>query len=128
MGGQVDLMFDNLTAAIGHHPQRKAARAGGDHEHALPRAARPAHDAGSRIPGYEVTAWFGIMLPKGAPKDIVLRINGEVNKALVQADMKERLCSRARSQPRGPEQFGSFIHDEVVKWAKVVKASGAKVE
>ena len=81
------------------------------------------------IPGYEVTAWFGIMLPKGAPKDVVLRINGEVNKALVQADMKERLLQQgAIATAWSPEQFGAFIHDEVVKWAKVVKASGAKVE
>jgi tripartite-type tricarboxylate transporter receptor subunit TctC len=47
-----------------------------------------------RRPGYEVTAWFGIMLPKGAPKDIVLRINAEANKALVQADMKEKLLQQ----------------------------------
>jgi tripartite-type tricarboxylate transporter receptor subunit TctC len=81
------------------------------------------------VPGYEVTAWFGIMLPKGAPKEVISRINGEVNKALLQADMKEKLLQQgALATAWTPQEFGSFIHDEVVKWGKVVKASGAKVE
>jgi len=129
MGGQVDLMFDNLTAAIGH------IRSGKLRALAVTTTARypelpdlpTMQEAG--VPGYEVTAWFGIMLPKGAPKGVISRINGEVNKALLQADMKEKLLQQgALATAWTPQEFGSFIHDEVVKWGKVVKASGAKVE
>ena len=129
MGGQVDLMFDNLTAAIGH------IRSGKLRALAVTTTARypelpdlpTMQEAG--VPGYEVTAWFGIMLPKGAPKDAISRINAEVNKALLQADMKEKLLQQgALATALTPQEFGSFIHDEVVKWGKVVKASGAKVE
>src|SRR5205809_478038 len=71
----------------------------------------------------------GEMFKMMTGEDIVLRINGEVNKALVQAEMRERLLQQgAIATAWTPEQFGSFIHDEVVKWAKVVRASGAKVE
>ena len=129
MGGQVDLMFDNLTAAIGHIRSGKLRALAVTTSTRYPELPDLPTMQEAGIPGYEVTAWFGIMLPKGAPKDIVLRINGEVNKALVQADMKERLLQQgAIATAWTPEQFGSFIHDEVVKWAKVVKASGAKVE
>src|SRR6266513_1700099 len=129
MGGQVDLMFDNLTAAIGHIRSGKLRALAVTTSTRYPELPDLPTMQEAGIPGYEVTAWFGIMLPKGAPKDIVLRINGEVNKALVQAEMRERLLQQgAIATAWTPEQFGSFIHDEVVKWAKVVRASGAKVE
>jgi tripartite-type tricarboxylate transporter receptor subunit TctC len=81
------------------------------------------------VPGYEATAWFGIVAPNSTPRDVVMRINGEVNKALVQGDVKEKLAQQgALARAWTPEQFGEFIHNEIVKWAKVVKASGAKVE
>jgi tripartite-type tricarboxylate transporter receptor subunit TctC len=81
------------------------------------------------VPGYEATAWFGIVAPTGTPRDAVMRINGEVNKALGQPDVVEKLKQQgALARPWTPEQFGAFIPDEIAKWAKVVKASGAKVD
>jgi tripartite-type tricarboxylate transporter receptor subunit TctC len=129
IGGQVDVMFDNLTSSIGH------IRSGRLRALAITSATRypelpelpTMQEAG--VPGYEATAWFGIVVPKGTPRDVIARINGEVNKALAQPDVKEKLAQQgALARAWTPEQFGDFIHNEVVKWGKVVKASGAKVE
>jgi tripartite-type tricarboxylate transporter receptor subunit TctC len=129
IGGQVDVMFDNLTSSIGF------IRSGKLRALAITSATRypelpdlpTMQEAG--VPGYEATAWFGIVAPRGISRDVVLRINGEVNKALVQPDVREKLAQQgAVATPMTPEQFGTFIHNEVVKWGKVVKASGAKVE
>jgi tripartite-type tricarboxylate transporter receptor subunit TctC len=129
IGGQVDVMFDNLTSSIGF------IRSGKLRALAITSAARypelpdlpTMQEAG--VPGYEATAWFGILAPKGVPRNVAMRINGEVNKALAQPDVKEKLAQQgAVATPMTPEQFGAFIHNEVVKWGKVVKASGAKVE
>ena len=129
IGGQVDVMFDNLTSSIGH------IRSGRLRALAITSVTRypelpelpTMQEAG--VPGYEATAWFGIVAPKGTPREVVMRINGEVNKALAQADVTEKLAQQgALARSWTPEQFGDFIHNEVVKWGKVVKASGAKVE
>jgi tripartite-type tricarboxylate transporter receptor subunit TctC len=129
IGGQVDVMFDNLTSSIGF------IRSGKLRALAITSATRypelpdlpTMQEAG--VPGYEATAWFGIVAPRGVPRDVVMRINGEINKALAQPDVREKLAQQgAIARAWTPEQFGDFIHNEIVKWAKVVKASGAKVE
>jgi tripartite-type tricarboxylate transporter receptor subunit TctC len=129
IGGQVDVMFDNLTSSIGF------IKAGKLRALAITSATRypelpdlpTMQEAG--VPGYEATAWFGMLAPKGTPRSVVARINGEVNKALAQPDVKEKLAQQgAVASAWTPEQFGEFIHNEISKWGKVVKASGAKVE
>jgi tripartite-type tricarboxylate transporter receptor subunit TctC len=129
IGGQVDVMFDNLTSSIGH------IRSGKLRALAITSATRypelpdlpTMQEAG--VPGYEATAWFGIVAPKGTPRNVITRINGEVNKALAQDDVKQKLAQQgALARAWTPEQFGDFIHNEIVKWGKVVKASGAKIE
>jgi tripartite-type tricarboxylate transporter receptor subunit TctC len=128
MGGQVDVMFDNLTSSIG------LIRSGKLRALAVTMSARypelpDVPTVQETVPGYEATAWFGIVAPGGTPREVVMRINGEVNKALAQADVKEKLAQQgALARSWTPEEFGAFIHNEVVKWGKVVKASGAKVE
>ena len=128
MGGQVDVMFDNLTSSIG------LIRSGKVRALAVTTSTRyqelpDVPTVQETVPGYEATAWFGIVAPAGTPREVVMRINGEVNRALAHADVKEKLAQQgALARSWTPEEFGSFIHNEVVKWAKVVKASGAKVE
>jgi tripartite-type tricarboxylate transporter receptor subunit TctC len=128
MGGQVDVMFDNLTSSIG------LIRSGKLSALAVTTSTRyqelpDVPTVQETVPGYEATAWFGIVAPAGTPREVVMRINGEVNRALAHADVKEKLAQQgALARSWTPEEFGSFIHNEVVKWAKVVKASGAKVE
>jgi len=129
LGGQVDVMFDNLTSSIGHIRGGKLRALAVTTVTRYPELPELPTMQEAGVPGYEATAWFGIVVPKGTPQEVVMRINAEVNKALAQADVKEKLAQQgALARSWTPEEFGSFIHNEVVKWAKVVKASGAKVE
>jgi tripartite-type tricarboxylate transporter receptor subunit TctC len=129
MGGQVDVMFDNLTSSIGLIRSGKLRALAVTTLTRYPELPELPTMQEAGVPGYEATAWFGIVVPKGTPREVVMRINAEVNKALAQADVKEKLAQQgALARSWTPEEFGSFIHNEVVKWAKVVKASGAKVE
>jgi tripartite-type tricarboxylate transporter receptor subunit TctC len=129
LGGQVDVMFDNLTSSIGHIRSGKLRALAVTTVTRYPELPELPTMQEAGVPGYEATAWFGIVVPRGTPRDAIARNNGEVNKALAQADVKEKLAQQgALARSWTPEEFGSFIHNEVVKWAKVVKASGAKVE
>ena len=81
------------------------------------------------VPGYEVTTWSGVIVPAGAPKTIVARLNAEINKALVSPTIKEILAGSGYELVGGtPEQFDAFVKKEFAKWADVVKRSGAKVD
>jgi tripartite-type tricarboxylate transporter receptor subunit TctC len=81
------------------------------------------------LPGFEVSSWFGLFGPAGLPKDIVAKVNADVANAVVAADTKERLAALgAEPMNRSPEEFGRFVREEIAKWSKVVKASGATVD
>jgi tripartite-type tricarboxylate transporter receptor subunit TctC len=81
------------------------------------------------VPGYEATAWFGIGMPKGTPREIIDKVNAEVNRALADPKMQARLAELGGKPIAGtPEDFGKVIAAETEKWAPIVKASGAKVE
>jgi tripartite-type tricarboxylate transporter receptor subunit TctC len=129
LGGQVSLMFDNLPSAL---PQVKAGKL-----RALAvtsaRRSQAAPDiptlAESGVPGYEVDSWFGILAPAGTPKEIVNQLNAEVVRILKIPQVRERLLEQG-AEPVGdtPEHFAEHIRKETVKWARVVKASGAKAD
>jgi tripartite-type tricarboxylate transporter receptor subunit TctC len=76
------------------------------------------------VPGYEVSAWFGLAAPRNTPQEIIDRLNGEINAALVDAMMKARLTDRGGIALAGsPADFGKLIGDETGKWGKVVRAA-----
>ena len=85
--------------------------------------------AESGIPGYLAVGWYGFYAPANLPSDLVRRIHGETARALTSADARERL-ERAGNEVvmSTPEEFGVFLRAEIVKWAKVVKASGQKFD
>ena len=81
------------------------------------------------FPGFEASAWNAVLAPAGTPDDIIRRLNSAIVKIVHSPDTKEKLASQG-AEPIGdsPEQFGKYLHAEVAKWAKVVKASGAKLD
>ncbi|MEK6592672.1 MAG: tripartite tricarboxylate transporter substrate binding protein [Pseudomonadota bacterium] len=81
------------------------------------------------LPGFDVSSWYGVFAPMGLPRDLVTKLNGDIVAILGEADLKERLASLgAEPMPMSPEDFGHFVREEVAKWAKVVKESGAKAD
>ena len=85
--------------------------------------------AESGVPGFDATSWYGILGPAGMPRDIVMRLNGELGKIMHSADMKERLNAMGVEPVTGsPEDFTRYIREQVAKWLAVVKASGAELE
>ena len=128
MGGQVHVLFDNLPSSIGHIKNgklRALAVTSQEREPTLPGVPT----VGETVPGYEATAWFGIGMPKNTPREFIDRINAEVNRALADPKMRERLAELGGKPIAGtPEDFGKVIAAETAKWEKVVISSGAKVE
>jgi tripartite-type tricarboxylate transporter receptor subunit TctC len=128
MGGQVDVIFDNLPSSIGHIKGgkiRALAVTSAERDPSLPDVPTVAET----VPGYEATAWFGIGMPKGTPKDVIEKVNAEVNRALADPKMRARLAELGGKPIAGtPEDFGKVIAAETAKWEKVVISSGAKVE
>ncbi len=128
MGGQVDVIFDNLPSSVGHIKSgklRALAVTSQEREPSMPQLPT----VGETVPGYEATAWFGIGMPKGTPREFIDRINAEVNRALADPKMRERLAELGGKSIAGtPEDFGKVIAAETAKWEKVVISSGAKVE
>jgi tripartite-type tricarboxylate transporter receptor subunit TctC len=129
MAGHVSVMWDNLPASL---PYIKAGRL---RAIAITSAQRyPGFPelptvAESGVPGYEASAWFGVVVPAATPREVIARLNGEINKAVNLPDMKERLAQQgATPAPGSPEDFAAWIRAEIAKWAKVIKASGARVD
>lgn len=128
IAGNVNVMFDNLPSSIGHIKGGRLRALGvtsAEREPSLPGVPTIAET----VPGYEATAWFGIGMPKGTPAEIIAKVNAEVNRALADPAMLGRLAELGGKPIIGtPADFGKVIADETAKWAKVVAASGAKVE
>ena len=128
MGGQVHVLFDNLPSSIGHikgGKLRALAVTSTERDPSLPDTPT----VGDTVPGYEATAWFGIGMPKGSPREAILKVNAAVNAALAEPALRAKLAELGgKPIPGTPEDFGKVIVHETEKWAKVVNASGAKVE
>jgi tripartite-type tricarboxylate transporter receptor subunit TctC len=132
MGGNVDLMFDNLPSAMPHIKSGKLlalAVTSAARSSALPDLPTVAEAGGAALASFEASSWFGLLAPAGTPMDIVNRIQQETAKALATPAMRERLQSQG-AIPSGntPTEFARLIDAETRKWAPVVKASGAKVD
>jgi tripartite-type tricarboxylate transporter receptor subunit TctC len=129
LGGQVQIMFDNLPSAL---PQirggklRALAVTSAQRAPALPDVPTVAE---SGLPGFEASSWFGLLAPAGSPRDAIVKVNGEVDRWLASPEAKEKLTSQGANAAGGsPEDFARHIAAETAKWQQVVKASGAKVD
>jgi tripartite-type tricarboxylate transporter receptor subunit TctC len=81
------------------------------------------------VPGYDAVIWLGIMAPAGTPKPIVDQLNAEITKIVSSPEVKADWAKQgAVPMTMTPDQFGQYMNQDIEKWAKVVKASGAKVD
>jgi tripartite-type tricarboxylate transporter receptor subunit TctC len=129
VGGQVDVMFDNLPSSI------EQAKAGNLRALAVTSSARsPALPqvptlAESGLAGFEASSWFALFAPKGTPKAITARLNDEIRKAIATPELSKRFGDLGgETRPMSPDELMAFVRSEHAKWAGVVKTSGARVE
>ena len=129
MGGQVDLMFDQLSGAIG------SIKAGKTRALAVSFQKRAAavpevptmREAG--VPAFAVTSITGVLAPAGTSTEVINRLNAAIHKVLATPAMKERLSTLVlEPSPSTPEQFAAYIREDLARWQKVVKDAGIKTE
>ena len=127
IGGQVQVMFDNIPTAmefVKSGKLRGLAVTGAGRSETLPDLPTVA----DFLPGYEATSWYGLGAPKGTPTEIVEKLNREVNAILAEPKTKARFLELGATMlPGSAADFGKLVADETEKWGKVVKFSGAKV-
>ena len=129
LAGQVQIMFSGMSSVMPHIKAgklRPLAVTGAQRSPATPEVPTIA-EAG--YPGFEASAWYSVMAPAGTSKTVVMRLNGEILRALKIPEVKERLENVGfELVGSSPDECGAYIRNEIVKWAKVVKASGIKAE
>ena len=129
LGGQVQMMFDAITTMAGQARAGKVKALGttGKKRSTVMPEAPTIAEAG--VPGYEATIWLGLMAPAGTPRPVLERLNAEVNKIINAPDVKEAWGKQgAVPMGMGVDEFGKFLHEDIAKWAKLVKATGMKVD
>ncbi len=129
VGGQVQLMFCNLTAALPHVKtgRLRALAVTGERRAAAAPELPTVIEAG--VPGYVVDSWFGVLAPAATPRDIVARLNAELVQTMRAPDMRERLAAEgAEPVSSTPEQFAAFIKAEIAQWTRVVRDAKISME
>jgi tripartite-type tricarboxylate transporter receptor subunit TctC len=129
IGGQIQLMFDNLASSLAQ------VRGGKVRALAVTTAKRSALApelptiAESGLPGFDISTWFGIFVPAGTPHEVIERLHAEFKKALAAPDIREKMMSLG-AEPVGsrPEEFAVYIRREAEKYARVIRASGARAD
>ncbi len=129
VAGQIQMLIGGMSSVMPHIKAgrlRAIAVTGARRSPAAPEVVTVAE---SLMPGFEATAWYGVMAPAGTPKPVVTRLHGEFAKALALPDVKQRLENLGyQIVASTPDEFAAYIKTEIAKWSKVVKASGAKAE
>ncbi|NBS45021.1 MAG: tripartite tricarboxylate transporter substrate binding protein [Acetobacteraceae bacterium] len=129
LAGRVQVMFSPASSVLQHIKTgslRALASTG------LTRTAAAADlptVSESGLNGFESSVWFGLMAPQATPQDIVLKLNRELQRALASAELKAQFAGQGiDAMPGTPEQFAAWVRQETAKWARVIQASGAKVD
>ncbi len=128
LAGQVSLMFNNMLSAM---PQVKNGRlravavTSNKRSTALPDLPTIAET----VPGYEASGWYAALAPAATPRELISKINNDMNRIMRMPDVTQRLAGDGvEAVGTTPEQFGNYLRSEIAKWGKVVKASGAKAD
>jgi tripartite-type tricarboxylate transporter receptor subunit TctC len=129
LGGRISMVFDSIAVYSDHIKSGKVRALGVtslNRTAALPEVPAIAE---SGLAGFDVSNWLGVLAPAKTPKEIVARLNGEIRKAMADPEIRKQLTA-VGIEPlySTPEAFGETIRLELVKWGKVVKASGARID
>jgi tripartite-type tricarboxylate transporter receptor subunit TctC len=127
LGGQVQVMFDNMASSIEH------IRAGKLRPLAVTATMRSetlpdVPTVSEFVPGYEVSNWFGVGAPKATPAEILDKLNKEINASLADPKLRARLADLGGTPLGSPADFGKLISEETEKWAKVIRSANIKPE
>jgi tripartite-type tricarboxylate transporter receptor subunit TctC len=127
LGGQVDMMFDAVTtmSEFARSGKVKAIATTGKARSSVLPNVPTLSEAG--VVGYEAVIWLGLMAPKGMPPEIVKRLNAEVVKIVSKPEVRDEWAKQgAAAIMMNPDEFTRYVNDDIVKWERVVKISGAK--
>jgi tripartite-type tricarboxylate transporter receptor subunit TctC len=127
IGGQVDMMFDAVTtmSEFSRAGKVKALATTGKVRSTVLPGVPTLSEAG--VTGYEAVIWLGLMAPKGTPPEIVRRLNAEVVKIVTRADVRDEWAKQgAVAMVMTPDEFTRYMNDDIAKWERIVKISGAK--
>ncbi len=128
LAGQVSLMFNNMLSAM---PLVKANKLRAVAVTSLKRSAAIPElpTIAETVKGFEASGWYGAFAPAATPKDIIAKLNAEINKLMRLPDVAQRLAGDGvEAASMTPAEFGAYLHSEIAKWGKVVKISGTKVD
>jgi len=129
ISGNVELYMSSVPTLIGHIKQgklRALAVTSAKRVDDLPNVPT-INESGYK--GFDAATWFGLLAPAGTPKEVIAKLNAEFNKALKLPELSKRLSDEGADPAGGtPEQFAALIRDEIPRWGKVVKESGAKID
>jgi len=129
LGGQVEMMFDAVTVMSEHVKAGKVraiATSGTARSAVMPNVPTLA-EAG--VPGYDAVIWLGLMAPKGTPPAIVAKLNAEVSRIVARPEVKADWAKQgAAAMVMTPDAFTKSLNDDVVKWERIVKISGARAD
>ena len=129
LAGDTQLMFDNLANAMAQVKAGKLRALAVTTAERSKLAPELPTMAEAGLPGFDISTWYGLFAPAGTPPDVVTKWNADVTAMLRAPDMRERLLAQgAEPAPDTPAEFARFVATEAAKYARIVKASGAKVD
>jgi tripartite-type tricarboxylate transporter receptor subunit TctC len=129
VAGRVQMMFSNMLTSMPHVRAGKLRAIGISSPKRSPQAPDLPTIAESGVPGFSAVPWYGVLGPAALPQPIVSELNSEIGRVLALPDMHERFVAQGIDlQASTPEGFAALIRTELVKWRKVVREAGAKVD
>jgi tripartite-type tricarboxylate transporter receptor subunit TctC len=125
LGGQVTMMFDTITTALPHVKSGKLRALAVTSPRRSPLAPDVPTMIESGLPGFDISAWYVMFAPANTPKDVMARLNAEINKAIADPELRRTLGEQGVEFTGGtPEEADKFVKGEVDRWAKIIKTRG----
>lgn len=129
IAGQVQLMFDNLPTSLPHIQAGKLRALAVTSPTRSPSLPSVPTMIEAGVPGFEAGSWFGILAPAGTPKDVVALLDRDIQRSLATPEMLRKLTERGfQPATKGPDAFAQYIGQEIRKWDRIVKQSGATAD